>query len=199
MFDGILPKRLPAEMSAMKRRVSIADEALGIPDSERRAWDVFRASAVLNAQARGVVAEKVVRAVMGGDRVCSSEDRGDMLLNGRHCEIKSGFSSGKMNIRQVRPWQDADYVVIHVNVEDREACRAWRLTHDQMMAEVKKHGSVSHGTAGAVALNANKEYSLTISRGPRSAIGTRWDADYRDSALEALLFCPPPRLVDLVL
>lgn len=188
MLDGILPKRLLGEMSALKRRILIAEEALAVPEADRTAWDVLRASAGLNAQSRGIITEKVVRAVLGGERVCSTEDRGDMLLDDRHCEIKSGFAKGKMNVRQIRPWQDADYVVVHVDVEDRTSCRAWRLTHEEMMDEVEKHGSVSHGTAGAVALNANKEYSITVSRGPRSAIGARWDESYRDTALEALLF-----------
>lgn len=188
MFEGILPVRLRDEVSALRRRIMIADRALAIPEAERTAWDVLCASAGLNAQSRGVIAERVVGAALGGERVCSSEDRGDVILDDRHYEVKSSFAKGRMNVRQIRPWQDTDYILIHVDVEDRDGCRAWRLTHEQMLDEVGKHGSVSHGTAGASAMNVNKEYSITVSRGPRSAMGARWDEKYRDPSLEAVLF-----------
>lgn len=186
---GILPASIKSSMSDLKERVLIADMALGIPEDERTSWDLFRCSAALTAQARGIIAERLVAHVTGSDAVCSSEGSGDIRLDGRCTEVKASFTKTKINIRQVRPWQDIDYVVLHVLVGNPKSCRAYRLTHDEMLQEVTNNGCASHGTKEAAAANANIEYSITISRGKRtSTMFTRWEKDYRDTELEAQLF-----------
>lgn len=187
--EGILPKGLDAEMSALRRKMAIAERALLVPDAQKTAWDVFCATAVQTAQSRGVVAERVVCKLMRGDLVPSGDDRGDFICDDVHYEVKSSFTPGKMNVRQVRPWQDVAYIIVHVNVEDKDDCQCYRLTHAQMAEEVALCGSVSHGTKAAVEGNMNREYSLTIpTRSKRlNGVGARWER-YRDHALETLLF-----------
>lgn len=187
--SSFLPKTLSADMSALQRRLSIAQAAMRIPDGHKRPWDFFCATSVLTAQSRGVVAERLVCEVLKGNQVSASLDSGDFVLDGRHYEVKSGFTPGKANIRQVRPWQDVDYIIVHVNVEDRKDCQCFQLTHAQMLAEIDLIGSVSHGTKAAVETNMNREYSISLStRGLRpSQTQSRWE-DYRSPDLEALLF-----------
>ena len=187
-FD-FLPKTLKSDLSALHRRLAIAEAAMRIPDGEKRLWDFLCATAVMTAQSRGIVAERLVCSVMKGEGVSASLDSGDFVFDGRHYEVKSSFTPGKMNIRQVRPWQDVDYLIVHANVEDPDDCYCYRLTHAQMVEELRLIGTVSHGTKAAVETNANREYSISLStRGKRLTEATKRWAAYRDTALEILLF-----------
>lgn len=187
--SDFLPKSLIYEMTALERRLAIAQAAIRVPDGQKTPWDFLCATSALTAQSRGIIAERLVCEVMKGTPVSASRDKGDFILDDRHYEVKSGFSPGKANIRQVRPWQDVDYIILHANVEDKDDCQCFQLTHEQMMREVELIGSVSHGTKAAVETNMNREYSISLNtKGKRKTeTSERWKA-YRAPDLERLLF-----------
>ena len=119
--------------------------------------------------------------------VPASLDRGDCHVDGEYIEIKVSTTnaSGYLNIRQIRPWQELDWYIC-AYIEERRPQRsvAFRLTRDQMKAEITVIGSVMHGTHAAVRANVNKEYGMTIPvHNAMHPITRRWMCDYYDSDL----------------
>lgn len=184
----LIPARTRQNIPKTLSRIQIAEQALSKPEDAIMPWDVLCATAADTAQSRGVTAQKLVGECLGAETVCASKNCGDLLVDGRHTEVKSSFTPGEVNIRQVRPWQDADYIVVHAPVENgREKARCYRLTHDQMMEEVEMLGCYSHGTREVGDTNTHAEYSITLRRNGHNPAEVRWEG-YRDASLEKALF-----------
>lgn len=187
MYD-LLPERLEEDTSTLMRLLALSREALAVPDEEKTFWDVMCASSIMTAQSRGVIVEKAVTRHFCGTSVPAGADRGDFAVGNRHYEVKSGFTKGRVNIRQIRPWQDVDYIILHVDVENKPASRLYRLTHEEMMSEVGMIGSLSHGTKSAGLNNGSKEFSITLTKSEGNEAYDRWEREYRRMDEEKTLF-----------
>ena len=111
----------------------------------------------------------------GCKKIPPSENKGDFKfpMFEKNIELKMSFSNkeNKINIRQIRIWQDCDYIICFCDFNNINH-KCYFLTHEQMMEEVKKRGSATHGTLTANKENKNIEYSITLN------IDSDWDLKY---------------------
>jgi hypothetical protein len=98
--------------------------------------------------------------------VSAEENCGDAKdVNNFYYEFKTSFTNkgNNLNIRQIRLWQNVDYYYcFFINEEDIQKSLFFKLSHEEMMEEVKLFGSATHGTSKANESNNNIEYSITI-------------------------------------
>ena len=75
--------------------------------------DFYKISSVLSTQSRSPLWENYFIKKYDCERVSKNEDRGDFKKNGKYYEYKSsGYNLGNsVNMLQIRPWQDCDYVL----------------------------------------------------------------------------------------
>lgn len=108
--------------------------------------------------------------------VSSSVGRGDYIdSNGKYFELKCSSSneSNKIHMLQIRPWQDIDYyLVIYFDLDDYRKSKAYILSKNDMIDEINKSSSATHGTKIANMQNKNVEYSIHL------PIDNEWDGKY---------------------
>lgn len=97
----------------------------------------------------------------------NDKNRGDKInSSGRYIEIKGSFNSTKLNIVQIRPWQDiSEYIIYLWNVDNNFILRHsyFHLSKKEMNNELKLlNAGYAHGTMGSNLNNKNKEYALHI-------------------------------------
>lgn len=128
-----------------------------------------------NAQFNAPAFERRLQILHKWKKISPTENRGDFEVPGfvKSVELKTSFSNkaNKINIRQIRLWQNCDYVVTYCDYNEFKH-KTYFLTHDQMVEEVAKLGSATHGTKEANKRNLNVEYSITLS------INNDWDKKY---------------------
>ena len=95
---------------------------------------------------------------------------GTMSINAE----RSGYNQNNaVNIVQVRPWQDCDYIIQSIS-DDRAT--TFVLTHAEMMLEMERlKASRAHGTQ-ALVNNENIEYRMSLKRD--SVDWDRWINNY---------------------
>ena len=117
-----------------------------------------------NAQFNALCFER--RLVLKGcEKYLPAENKGDFKFPNcdKNIELKMSFPNkrNKINIRQIRLWQDCDYIIGFCDYDNHEH-KLYYLTHQQMVKEVTKRGTATHGTLKANENNENIEYSITI-------------------------------------
>ena len=163
-------RRLKESVESVKDE--LIDLTLGHEISER---DFYKISSVLTPQSRSPLWENYFIKKHDCERVSKSEDRGDFKKNGRYYEYKcSGDNqNNSVNIVQIRPWQDCDYIIQSVS-DDRAT--TFVLAHAEMMSEMERlKASRAHGTQ-ALVNNENIEYRMSVKRD--SADWDRWVSNY---------------------
>ena len=138
--------------------------------------DFYKISSVLTPQSRSPLWQNYFIKKHGCEKVSKDENRGDLKKNSRYYEYKcSGYNqSNAVNIVQIRPWQDCDYIIQSIS---DDGATTFVLTHAEMMLEMEKlKASRAHGTQ-ALVNNENIEYRMTLKR--NSADWDRWINNYR--------------------
>ena len=99
--------------------------------------DFYRISSVLTPQSRSPMWEKYFIKKHDCEKVKRNEDRGDLKKNGRYYEYKcSGYNqNNSVNIVQIRPWQDCDYII---NIPVKTPCFSLRDVDGKPRGCVKK-------------------------------------------------------------
>lgn len=117
-------------------------------------------------QMKSPLVEKFLCKKMNYQLVPSSFNKGDAKdNNNNYYEFKVSFTNKdeKLNIRQIRPWQNVDfYYCFYINENDIDKSVFFVLTKDERLKEIEKCGSYTHGTKEANESNQNKEISITI-------------------------------------
>ena len=117
-------------------------------------------------QMKSPLVEKFLCKKMNYQLVPSSFNKGDAKdNNNNYYEFKVSFTNKdeKLNIRQIRPCQNFDfYYCFYINENDIDKSVFFVLTKDEMLKEIEKCGSYTHGTKEANESNQNKEISITI-------------------------------------
>lgn len=147
-------------------------------DKELSFTDLIKVSALYNPQQRSSLLENELKNKNNWERISPSENLGDYYdKNKKSFELKTSATNKKnlINIDQIRPWQNVDYYkVIYYDLENPKKSKEYNLTKNQMLEEVKKRGSVSHGTKTANKNNEKIEYSIKL------PINNEWDYKYRN-------------------
>lgn len=153
--------------------------------------DLFFLYNFLNPQKKAVSIERFIYTKMGGSKVSASLDRGDALIDGKYCEIKTSTTNEKenLNMRQIRLYQDVDkYICIYIDEMNLQESKTYVLTKEQMEYEVELIGGYTHGTKEANKGNAIPEYSITIPVKQDSNPSTqRWNKLYWNQELYHIL------------
>lgn len=122
----------------------------------------------------------------GCKKIPANKNCGDFIFPNilNNIEFKMSFpnKASKINIRQIRLWQNCDYVICYCDyLNGRHLC--YYLTHEQMEKEVNKRGSATHGTKIVNEQNKNIEYSITL-----DINNTIWDKYIADDKLKNFIF-----------
>lgn len=145
-----------------------------IPDGEV----FFNAIRHESVQSKAPQFEKFLESKLGWQKISASLDRGDFIIDGEYVELKTSFSNKamKLNIRQIRPWQDNDkYICIFIDdAHQQKQSVAFELTHEEMEMEIDLLGGFTHGTKEANKKNKNNEYSITIDINNNNKDYKRW-------------------------
>lgn len=164
----------------LKSELKIATEAaqyLDSLDGELELKDLIKVSALFSPQRRTSILENELRETNGWEKVKPSLNKGDYLdKDGKYFELKTSATNknGCINFDQIRPWQQVDYYhCIYWDLENPEKSKAYDLSKQEMLNEVKRLGSASHGTKTANSVNQNIEYSIHL------PIENSWDGKYR--------------------
>lgn len=147
----------------------------------------FSTISVGTVQAKAPEVEKFIARKMGYIKLSPSLNRGDFkTANDNYIELKNSFSNKDkcLNLRQLRLWQKIDYYMcIYIDEVNLQNSIILLLTHEQMVDEVSKHGSATHGTSAANADNKNIEYSITLK--VNSSLMNSWIEKYSNQELRA--------------
>lgn len=129
-------------------------------------YNFYTLISLLSAQKKAPLVEKFLCKKMNYQLVPAPLNKGDAKDNNNcYYEFKTSFTNKgeKLNIRQIRPWQNIDfYYCFYINENDIDKSVFFVLTKDEMLKEIKECGSYTHGTKKANENNQNKEFSITI-------------------------------------
>lgn len=158
----------------------------------RDAFFFYTAISSQNVQSKAPLSEKFIANKMDWKRVKASEGRGDFLDSSEngygYIELKNSFTNKeeKLNLRQIRLWQDVDYYLcIYIDEENLENSSVFLLTKEQMTKEVENMGGYTHGTVEANKDNKNKEYSITLPvKKEKNEHTVRWNNEYSSEELK---------------
>lgn len=183
-FSEIIEKYGKEELYGVK---SLVDH----PQLFKKPSELFLMYSFMNAQQKASSIEKFIYKKLGGEKVGSSEDKGDAKIKDKYYEIKTSTTNqgNNLNIRQIRLYQDVDYYICSYIMErDLEKSRVYLLTKEEMIEEVSKIGGFTHGTKKANENKINPEHSITIDVYNENNENTkRWNKKYWYNALyEAL-------------
>ena len=139
---------------------------------------------IMSSQKRSVlIQDRIIKDMNYGPR--RNKDSGDSYGDDKDHEIKSSLITSTnlcINIRQVRMWQNCEYIVLGVDVRSiyKPLGYFFKLTHLNMKCELKKYNaSSSHGTKTANQKNINIEMSFTIKIDDTDNHFNRWKNNYR--------------------
>lgn len=166
---------------------NLKDESINL-DTIKDEDDFFFLMSFFNAQAKATEIEKFLIKKLKCKKINASLDRGDCLSsNKKYIELKTSTTNKKnfLNIRQIRLYQDIDYYICSfINERNLDRSAYYLLTKEEMLDEVEKCGSYTHGTKQATDLNVNKEYSISFPIYSESNITDRWNKNYRRKTIE---------------
>lgn len=116
----------------------IKGKRLDVFESTDNAVDFFNLISIKNVQAKSPETENFLSKKLEFKKISSSLGKGDFINNeGNYIELKTSYTFGKMNIRQIRLYQDVDfYLCIHIDEVNVKESRCYFLTHKEMKNEV---------------------------------------------------------------
>lgn len=158
---------------------------------KNESWKNFIiAMAQLNPQTYGVNIQKRLIEELGLTKVEASEDKGDFIDNfGDHYELKVSLIQNpkqKLNLVQIRPWQDTNYYFIAFCIKNEEVYAfCFSLSHERMIEELKiTNAGSAHGTKKSIENNTNIEYRLSVPIDSNNETFARWFVKYRSNFLD---------------
>lgn len=147
--------------------------AAAAKDTKHWGWelswaDFALAMSILSGQTYGTrIANRITHEL--GLTSSGDLDRGDSKSpNDEHEEIKGSLitsSNTALNLVQIRPWQDVNYIIYCFDVRDADnvITQFFYLTKQQMEKEMATCGTTSaHGTYNANLVNKHKELALRL-------------------------------------
>lgn len=138
-----------------------------------------------NAQFGVPAFERRLQILHNWEKIPPRENSGDFKVPGfaKPIELKTSFpnKANKINIRQIRLWQNCDYLITFCDYKDFKH-KTYFLTHNEMVKEVNKLGTATHGTKIANKDNFNIECSITLN------VNNDWDKKYLREDLNNLLY-----------
>lgn len=137
--------------------------------------------------------QKYVSIKLGVEMLDNHSERGDFYdeVDDKYVELKCSFTNkgGNLNIRQIRAWQNIDeYWVLCINEDFPKDSSVYVLTRQQMIDEVNRCGTPSHGKKKDNVRNANVESSITIPMSRENPKLKRWNENYANKELFDKIF-----------
>jgi len=161
----------------------IRGKAVGYPkwSFDKKEEDFLKCIALLNPQSYGSRIANFYSDKLG---IPNSKDidQGDKSFNGKNFEFKSSIftsSNNQLNLVQIRPWQNVDYIFIGVDVTDLTNIHSqlFYLTKSQYELEQSLiRVSSAHGTKKATVNNETIEVAMRLNKD--SEVYARWVIDY---------------------
>lgn len=149
-------------------------------------WSAFvKLMTYVPPQSYGIYFQKRLIRELNLKETHSNKDKGDFVDHfGDHYELKVSFSTDlipKMNLVQIRPWQNTNYYFItFVLKDDKVYAYCFKLSHKQMLEEIILcKMSSAHGTKKALVNNEKKELRKTINIDSNDDTFKRWFLNYR--------------------
>lgn len=158
------------------------------------AYFFYNAISSQTAQSKAPLSEKFIANKMNWTIISPSQDRGDFYSEKEfgYIELKNSFTNKeeKLNIRQIRLWQEVDYYLcIYIDENNLNDSLFYFLTKKEMTEEVELIGGFTHGTVKANEKNENKEYSITISvKNLKNKNTQRWNEKYLSNFFKKIFF-----------
>lgn len=181
------------EIKSLDLALKLVDRARAAAAEQRGAyaanepWPLFaRKMRMLTPQSYGARFEAYFTNHFGWDKTHPSDARGDIVVTAddgtqTYHEVKVTLITGSnrtANFVQIRPHHDVDgYHLFVVDTTADYRVTHYKLTKDQMRAELDRIGSLAHGTKGARSANTGPiEHAIRLLWD--SAAKERWDAAY---------------------
>jgi hypothetical protein len=142
--------------------------------------DFAKAMLCLNPQSYGGRVDKRLSENLGLEST-DDKDRGDRKsINGTYVEWKGSFftsSNTTLNLVQIRPWQDTDYIYYAFDMRDLSNIKMQLFYLNKIQMQSELAGATSaHGTKNSNIDNSNNELAVRIEAD--SDIYNRWIAEY---------------------
>ena len=137
--------------------------------------EFYSATALLTPQSRSSLYENAIIFALNGTKNKAKDNIGDAKIDGTNYEIKvSGVNVDKcLHMVQLRPWQDTDYLIQFIDMDNKYTSTYFVLTHDEMANEIKLlNANAAHGTEESNKENKNVEYRITLQKGSKEFL--RW-------------------------
>lgn len=190
LIDNIPTKNVMEHLYSLIDKYDLKDDSVKL-NTIKNEEDFFFLMSFFNAQAKAVEIENFLINKLGCEKVSASIDRGDCLSsNGKYIELKTSTTNKNnfLNIRQIRLYQDLDYYICSfINERKLDKSAYYLLTKDEMVEEVKKCGSYTHGTKKSTKANVNKEYSISFPIYSNNDITDRWNKKYRRKSIKEIV------------
>lgn len=142
-----------------------------------------------STQKRSPYYEKYLIELFNMKKVLATENRGDAIdNNGKYYEYKISFKNeaNKLNIRQIRLYQDIDYYLCVYFGDKNEDRYVFILTKKEIQKEIEKQkNQYTHGVKDINKDNKYNEFSLTISL--KSELFKVWVNKYLNTELTKLV------------
>ena len=139
--------------------------------------EFYKLSSILIPQSRSFVCIEYFTKKHNGKSVKSSENRGNLKIGEKYYSFKSSCNdNNKINIVQIRLWQECDFIVQHIEIGKKVT--TFLLTREEMKKEVMLMGTSAHGTEAANLTNQHKE--MRISFEVSGDDWNRWIEKYQD-------------------
>ena len=141
--------------------------------------EFYTATALLTPQSRSSLYEKAIISSLNGTKNKAKDNIGDTKINGKNYEIKvSGVNVDKsLHLVQVRLWQNTDYIIQFIDIDNGYISTFFVLTHNEMVEEMGLlNATAAHGTKEANKKNGNIEYRTTLRKNTPSF--KRWVEKY---------------------
>lgn len=190
LIDNIPSEEVMDHLYKIIEKYNLKDESVKLNTIEDED-DFFFLMSFFNAQAKAVEIENFLIKELKCEKISAGLDRGDCLSpNEKYIELKTSTTNKNnfLNIRQIRLYQDVDYYICSfINERSLDKSAYYLLTKEEMVDEVEKCGSYTHGTKKATDLNINKEYSISFPIYSKNDITNRWNKKYRRKNIEELI------------
>lgn len=190
LINNIPSEDIMEHLHSLIDKYNLKDESVELNTIEDED-DFFFLMSFFNAQAKAVEIENFLIKELKCEKISAGLDRGDCLSpNEKYIELKTSTTNKNnfLNIRQIRLYQNVDYYICSfINERSLDKSAYYLLTKEEMVDEVEKCGSYTHGTKKATDLNINKEYSISFPIYSNNDITNRWNKKYRRKNIEELI------------
>lgn len=180
-IDGIMAlKLLRTQVSSLVEQIG-SDKKWGFDKN----WEDFMSGmSFLNPQSYGFRIENRLRNQLDAIRNSVNTNNGDFKdQKGVNYECKTSVllkSDSKVNLVQIRPWQNADYYCVFFDMRNNGFTPyCFKLTAEEMKEELSLTGATpAHGTYSANRANKNIEYRFSFGINSDDKVFNRWLEKY---------------------